>query len=139
MDSDTTASPLFAGITRSDDDNEDNDADSSFEVVEQQDQRTTETYMSQLGTPPKLSDDIDESLRSFLKRSESKEDNDGTERVQDSSFLGDPGGDNEDESIGSSAASTAADIMRDMLNDLPRSNDTLGTEISLVLDFTRDF
>ena len=120
MDNDITDSTIFASITHSDD-----EADSSFEFVEEE-HRTEEPYISQLRTPPKLTETIDESLAEFLNRSEPQMNNDNHEVSQNSSFV-EHGEDNEDESGGgSSAASTAADIMRDMLNELPRSNDTLG-------------
>ena len=93
------------------------DVDDAVEMVE--------PHMSQLGTPPKLSEDIDDepllnssrfNNRSPLGNTHNESLEIGPENSEDGS-----GG-------GSSAASNAADIMRDMLNDLPRSNDTLVTD-----------
>ena len=104
----------------------DDEADSSFEFVEGN--RLEEPYMSQLRTPPKLSETTDESLADFLSHSKSQTNNDNRQGSQSMSFGDQDEDDNEDGSGGgSSAASTAADIMREMLEEFPRSNDTLGT------------
>ena len=121
VDNDITTSSIFASITHSED-----EADSSFECVAEE-HGTEEPYMSQLRTPPKLIENIDESLADFLSHSEPQWNNDDPEISQCNKLAEVNNDDNEDESGGgSSAASTAADIMRDMLNELPHSNDNLG-------------
>ena len=110
------SSTIFASITQSDD-----EADSSFEFVKH-DSMSDEPYMSQLRTPPKLNDTLDDSVEEYLGASKI---------IQDDSregLFGDPEDEDNEEGSGggSSAASTAADIMREMLEEFPRSNDTLG-------------
>ena len=82
--------------------------------------------MSQLRTPPKLDESIDETFDDFLghSRSSSNDNHQGQQNI----VFGDPDDDeNEDGSGGgSSAASTAADMLREMIEEFPRSNDTLG-------------
>ena len=83
--------------------------------------------MSQLRTPPKLDESIDETFDDFLGHSRSSSNTDNPQGQQNIVF-GDPDDDeNEDGSGGgSSAASTAADLMREMAEEFPLSNHTLG-------------
>ena len=114
---------MFASITNSDD-----EGDSSFEMVDEQ-QKPEEPYMSQLRTPPHQNSETvaDDSLANLINNSELQMNNDVNPVSQNISFGDQDNEDNEEESGGgSSAASTAADIMREMLEEFPRSNDTLG-------------
>jgi len=121
MDNDTADPTIFSSITNSDD-----EAHSSYEFVGDE-SASNEPYMSQLRTPPKLNESIDESFDEFLGNSASPSNNDNRPGPQNISF-GDQDDDENEEGSGggSSAASTAADIMREMLEEFPRSNDTLG-------------
>ena len=93
----------------------------------EEESKSNEPYMSQLRTPPKLNESIDEAFDDFLGNSGSPSNNDNRPAPQNISFGDQDDDDNEEGSGGgSSAASTAADIMREMLEEFPRSNDTLG-------------
>ena len=121
------SSTMFASITQSDD-----EGDSSFEFVKNE-SMSDEPYTSQLRTPPKLNDTLDDSVDEYLGVSSSRIIQDGRHDSREVLFGDHEDEDNEDGSGGgSSAASTAADIMREMLEEFPRSNDTLGRQKSLL-------
>ena len=102
------SSTMFASITQSDD-----EGDSSFEFVKNE-SMSDEPYTSQLRTPPKLNDTLDDSVDEYLGISSSRIIQDGRHDSREVLFGDHEDEDNEDGSGGgSSAASTAADIMRE--------------------------
>ena len=121
---------MFASITQSDD-----EGDSSFEYIKNEN-ISDEPYTSQLRTPPKLNDALDDSVDEYVNVSDSKMIKDSHHESHEILFRDQDDEDIEDGSGGgSSAASTAADIMREMLEEFPRSNDTLGKLRSFCIKF----